>query len=47
MYQDKVEIQFTVHVQEDSASSLTAGTEALEDILILHVEKGKDHFVSV
>lgn len=40
-------VEFTVLVDEDSAPSLTTGKEALEDILVLHLEKGKDFFITV
>ena len=40
-------VEFTVLVDEDSAPSLTTGEELLEDILVLHLEKGKDFFISV
>ena len=40
-------IEFTVLVDEDSAPPLTSGKEKLEDILVLHLEKGKDFFIAV
>nr|XP_006812142.1 PREDICTED: inositol polyphosphate 5-phosphatase OCRL-1-like [Saccoglossus kowalevskii] len=43
---DKVEVKFIVLVDKMSASSLNAG-EKLEDILILHLDGGKDFFISI
>lgn len=40
-------IEFTVMVNEDSAPPLTCGKEKMEDILVLHLEKGKDFFITV
>jgi len=40
-------IELTVVVNEDSAPPLTMGREILEDILVLHLEKGKDFFITV
>ncbi len=40
-------VEFTVLVDEDSAPPLTSGREKLEDILVLHLEKGKDFFITV
>ena len=44
---EDVVIEFTVLVNEDSAPPLTSGREKLEDILVLHLEKGKDFFITV
>ena len=38
---------FTVNVDEDTAPSLNNGHDQLEDILVLHLEKGKDFFITV
>ena len=40
-------MEFTVLVNEDSAPPLTSGKEKMEDILVLHLEKGKDFFITV
>ncbi len=40
-------IEFTVLVDEDSAPPLTTGKTQMEDILVLHLEKGKDFFITV
>jgi phosphatidylinositol-bisphosphatase len=41
------EIAFTLRVDNRSASALNDGAEKLEDILVLHLEKGKDIFIVV
>ena len=38
---------FTVNVDEDTAPGLNNGHDSLEDILVLHLEKGKDFFITV
>ena len=38
---------FTVCVDEDLACHLNSGRDKIEDILVLHLEKGKDFFISV
>ena len=40
-------LSFTVNVDEDTAPSLNNGHDQLEDILVLHLEKGKDFFITV
>ena len=37
----------TVNVDEDTAPALNNGHDLLEDILVLHLEKGKDFFITV
>ncbi|KAI9596347.1 Endonuclease/exonuclease/phosphatase, partial [Syncephalis fuscata] len=44
---DKAIISMTLLVDAMSAPPLNAGEDALEDILILHLDNGKDFFVSV
>lgn len=44
---DKAVISMTLLVDAMSAPPLNAGEDALEDILILHLDNGKDLFVSV
>ena len=39
-------MKVTVFVDKDSAGPLTAGKERIEDILVLHLQGGKDIFVS-
>ena len=41
------EIMLTVVVGADTAPALNTGEEILEDILILHLENGRDHFISI
>lgn len=38
--------ELKVMVDYDTAPSLTMGREKIEDILLLHLEEGKDFFVS-
>lgn len=40
-------ITFTVLVDRTSAAALNIGTDRIEDILILHLENGKDFFISI
>eukprot|EP00158_Paraphelidium_tribonemae_P005747 Partr_v1_DN27507_c0_g1_i1_m30757 putative Synaptojanin len=47
MPKDKLTIRLTVHVDEDAAPALNVGDDQLEDILILHLENGKDFFISI
>lgn len=39
-------IVLTVSVDCDTASSLNTGQDTIEDILVLHLEGGKDFFIS-
>lgn len=43
---EKMDVQFTVLVDNRTASSLNKGKEKIEDILILHLDGGIDYFVS-
>ena len=43
---DTKTVNITVFVDKDSAGPLTAGKEKIEDILVLHLQGGKDIFVS-
>lgn len=40
-------VHLTVEVDALSAAALNTGAQTLDDILILHLENGKDYFVSV
>lgn len=40
-------VRLTVYVDKESARAMNSGDEKLEDILVLHLEGGKDFFVSV
>ncbi|KAF9432576.1 hypothetical protein BGZ76_010600 [Entomortierella beljakovae] len=44
---DSAKIHLTVMVDNESAPMLNTGKEKLDDILILHLEHGKDYFISV
>lgn len=41
------QVRLTVYVDKESAGAMNSGDEKLEDILVLHLEGGKDFFVSV
>ncbi|RXM94856.1 Type II inositol 1,4,5-trisphosphate 5-phosphatase [Acipenser ruthenus] len=43
----KVDIELEMFVNRSTATALNSGEEKLEDILILHLEKGKDYFLPV
>uniref|UniRef100_A0A665TA73 phosphoinositide 5-phosphatase n=1 Tax=Echeneis naucrates TaxID=173247 RepID=A0A665TA73_ECHNA len=42
-----VEIELEVFVNRSTAPELNSGKQQLEDILVLHLERGKDYFISV
>ncbi|TNN89132.1 Type II inositol 1,4,5-trisphosphate 5-phosphatase [Liparis tanakae] len=42
-----VDIDFEVFVNRSTAPALNSGKEPIEDILVLHLERGKDYFISV
>ncbi|KAF9352760.1 hypothetical protein BGX34_011996 [Mortierella sp. NVP85] len=44
---ESAKIHLTVMVNNESAPLLNTGRETMEDILILHLEHGKDYFISV
>eukprot|EP01137_Pigoraptor_chileana_P032379 Opistho-2@21651 len=44
---NKAQIRFTVLVDNATVAAMNAGDDKVEDILILHLENGKDYFVSV
>ncbi|KAH3759590.1 inositol 5-phosphatase 4 [Pelomyxa schiedti] len=44
---EQTTICVTMHVDNSTAPALNLGQERLEDILILHLEHGKDYFVTV
>lgn len=45
---EKIEIEITVHVKNDSASSLNLGTETIQQtFIIVHLKNGGDSFVSI
>jgi len=41
-----VELHLTVHVDEKTTSQLNTGQDNIDDIIVLHLEGGKDFFVS-
>ncbi|XP_041089959.1 type II inositol 1,4,5-trisphosphate 5-phosphatase isoform X2 [Polyodon spathula] len=43
----KVDIELEMFVNRSTATALNSGEEKLEDILILHLERGKDYFLAV
>ncbi|NXU59565.1 I5P2 phosphatase, partial [Turnix velox] len=43
----KMTIELEVFVNKSTATRLNSGEEKLEDILVLHLSKGKDYFLSV
>eukprot|EP01114_Cavostelium_apophysatum_P014891 TRINITY_DN3964_c0_g2_i1.p1 TRINITY_DN3964_c0_g2~~TRINITY_DN3964_c0_g2_i1.p1 ORF type:complete len:846 (+),score=280.12 TRINITY_DN3964_c0_g2_i1:141-2678(+) len=44
---EKVDIKFTVHVDNSTVTDLNLGKEKIEDILILHLEGATDFFVTI
>lgn len=42
-----VDIDLEVFVNRSTAPGLNSGKEMIEDILVLHLERGKDYFISV
>lgn len=42
-----VDIELEVFVNHMTAPNLNSGKEQIEDILVLHLERGKDYFISV
>ncbi|KAK5861923.1 hypothetical protein PBY51_017361 [Eleginops maclovinus] len=42
-----VDIDFEVFVNRSTAPELNSGKEQIEDILVLHLERGKDYFISI
>ncbi|XP_036394832.1 type II inositol 1,4,5-trisphosphate 5-phosphatase isoform X3 [Megalops cyprinoides] len=44
---DTLDIELEVFVNRWTATRLNSGEDAIEDILVLHLDRGKDYFVSV
>ena len=42
-----VDIEFEVFVNRFTAPQLNSGLQQIEDILVLHLDRGKDYFISV
>lgn len=41
-----MEIKVHVEVTKETAGALNSGKDILEDILVLHLENGKDYYIS-
>lgn len=44
---EKIEIVLEVYVSKDSVTLLNSGEDNIEDILVLHLDRGKDYFITV
>ncbi|XP_072890426.1 type II inositol 1,4,5-trisphosphate 5-phosphatase isoform X2 [Hemitrygon akajei] len=44
---EKIEIELEVYVNKTTALSLNMGEDRIEDILILHLRRGKDYFLAI
>ncbi|XP_034037646.1 inositol polyphosphate 5-phosphatase OCRL isoform X2 [Thalassophryne amazonica] len=44
---ETLEIYLEVYVSKDSVTLLNSGEDALEDILVLHLDRGKDYFLTI
>ncbi|KAA0709421.1 Inositol polyphosphate 5-phosphatase OCRL-1 [Triplophysa tibetana] len=44
---ESIEIVFEVYVSKDSVTLLNSGEDKIEDILVLHLDRGKDYFITV
>ncbi|XP_056327789.1 inositol polyphosphate 5-phosphatase OCRL isoform X2 [Danio aesculapii] len=44
---EKIEIFLEVYVSKDSVTLLNSGEDNIEDILVLHLDRGKDYFITV
>lgn len=42
-----MDIDLEVFVNRSTAPELNSGQQQLEDILVLHLERGKDYFISI
>lgn len=48
LYTDEtMEIFLEVYVSKDSVTLLNSGEDKIEDILVLHLDRGKDYFITV
>ncbi|XP_006007183.1 type II inositol 1,4,5-trisphosphate 5-phosphatase isoform X1 [Latimeria chalumnae] len=43
----KMEVELEVFVNKSTATQLNSGEDQIEDILVLHLDRGKDYFLSV
>ncbi|KAM9471171.1 inositol polyphosphate 5-phosphatase OCRL isoform 1-T1 [Clarias gariepinus] len=44
---ETMEIALEVYVSKDSVTMLNSGEDKIEDILVLHLDRGKDYFITV
>ncbi|XP_035505118.2 inositol polyphosphate 5-phosphatase OCRL isoform X2 [Scophthalmus maximus] len=44
---ETLEIFLEVYVSKDSVTLLNSGEDAIEDILVLHLDRGKDYFITI
>uniref|UniRef100_A0A667ZDP8 phosphoinositide 5-phosphatase n=1 Tax=Myripristis murdjan TaxID=586833 RepID=A0A667ZDP8_9TELE len=44
---ETLEIYLEVYVSKDSVTLLNCGEDAIEDILVLHLDRGKDYFITI
>ncbi|KAI5105103.1 inositol polyphosphate 5-phosphatase OCRL-1 isoform X1, partial [Silurus meridionalis] len=44
---ETIEISLEVYVSKDSVTMLNSGEDKIEDILVLHLDRGKDYFITV
>ncbi|XP_067373820.1 inositol polyphosphate 5-phosphatase OCRL isoform X4 [Channa argus] len=44
---EKLEIYLEVYVSKDSVTLLNSGEDTIEDILVLHLDRGKDYFITI
>ncbi len=44
---ETMEIFLEVYVSKDSVTLLNSGEDKIEDILVLHLDRGKDYFITV
>jgi len=43
---NRCEIQLKVYVDDGPVGKLSSGEDKIEDILVLHLQRGKDFFIS-
>ncbi|XP_030001079.1 inositol polyphosphate 5-phosphatase OCRL isoform X2 [Sphaeramia orbicularis] len=44
---ETLEIYLEVYVSKDSVTLLNSGEDSIEDILVLHLDRGKDYFITI
>lgn len=44
---ESVEISLDIYVSKDSVTLLNSGQDMIEDILVLHLDRGKDYFLTI